>query len=97
SASAMVHVAEPLFARIFEPVMATVLAVILGLIILTFLHVVIGELVPKGLALGHPERTGLVCLSPGRTFFMVMSPFVWLLQRSTELVLGWLGQEPPGA
>ena len=48
---------EPVFAHLFEPVMATVLAVILALLIITFLHVVIGELVPKGIALGHPEET----------------------------------------
>jgi putative hemolysin len=88
---------EPLFAHLFEPVLATVLAVILGLVILTFLHVVIGELVPKGIALGHPERTALVFSGPTRVFFTVLSPFIWLLQRSTELVLGLLGQEPPGA
>ncbi len=88
---------EPLFAHIFEPVVATVLAVILGLVILTFLHVVIGELVPKGIALNHPERTALVFSGPVRIFFTVLSPFIWLLQRATELVLGVLGQEPPGA
>jgi putative hemolysin len=74
-----------------------VLAVILALVILTFLHVVIGELVPKGLALGHPERTALVFSGPVRIFFTVLGPFIWLLQRATELVLGLLGQEPPGA
>ncbi len=88
---------EPIFAHLFEPLLSTVLAVILGLVILTFLHVVIGELVPKGLALGHPERTALVFSGPTRLFFTVLSPFIWLLQRSTELVLGLLGQEPPGA
>src|SRR4029077_1262327 len=88
---------EPIFAHIFEPVLSTVLAVILGLVILTFLHVVMGELVPKGIALGHPERTALVFSGPTRVFFTVLSPFIWLLERSTELVLGLLGQEPPGA
>jgi CBS domain containing-hemolysin-like protein len=88
---------EPIFAHLFEPLLSTVLAVILGLVILTFLHVVIGELVPKGLALGHPERTALVFSGPTRLFFTGLSPFIWLLQRSTELVLGLLGQEPPGA
>jgi putative hemolysin len=88
---------EPLFAHLFEPVLATVAAVILALLIITFLHVVIGELVPKGIALGHPEATALAFSTPVRLFFVVMGPLVWLLRRSTELVLGWLGQEPPGA
>jgi putative hemolysin len=88
---------EPIFSHLFEPWLATVLAVILGLVILTFLHVVIGELVPKGIALGHPERTALVFSGPVRVFFWVLGPFIWLLQRATEVVLALLGQEPPGA
>ena len=88
---------EPLFAHLFEPVMATILAVIFSLFIVTYLHVVIGELVPKGIALGHPERTALFLSAPVRGFFTIMAPVVWLLQRSTELVLGLLGQKPPGA
>jgi len=88
---------EPLFAHLFEPLIATILAVILGLLIVTFLHVVFGELVPKGIALGHPERTALAVSGPVRAFFAVFRPFIWLLQRSTEAVLAALGQEPPGA
>ena len=70
---------------------------ILALLIITYLHVVIGELVPKGIALGHPERIALAVSTPVRGFFVVMKPLIWLLQRSTELVLRLLGQEPPGA
>ena len=76
--------------------MATFLAVILALLIITYLHVVIGELVPKGIALGHPERIALAVSAPVRAFFFVFGPLIWLLQRSTEFVLGLLGQEPPG-
>ena len=49
-------------------------AVIFALLIITFLHVVIGELVPKGLALGHPERTALFVSAPVRAFFTVFGP-----------------------
>src|SRR5579863_3521521 len=88
---------EPLFAHLFEPWVATILAVIFALLIITYLHVVIGELVPKGIALGHPERTALTLSGPVRAFFTVFGPLIWLLQRSTEGVLGLLGQKPPGA
>jgi len=88
---------EPLFAHIFEPVMATVLAVILALLIITYLHVVIGELVPKGIALGNAEETALAVSAPVRAFFFVFSGLIWVLERSTEFVLGLLGQQPPGA
>src|SRR5216110_2553818 len=46
---------EQVLAHRFDAVMAAVLAVALALLIVSFLHVVIGELVPKGIALGHPE------------------------------------------
>ena len=88
---------EPVLAHRFEPVLATALAIALALLIITFLHVVIGELVPKAIALNHPERTALAVSTPVRAFFTVFGPLIWLLERSTELVLKWLGQEPPGA
>ena len=88
---------EQTLARLFDDVVATVLAVILAYLILTFLHVVIGELVPKGIALGQPEGTALIVAAPVRTFLIVSRPFIWFLEASTELVLKWLGQKPPGA
>ena len=88
---------EQVLAHRFDRVMASVLAVVLALLIVSYLHVVIGELVPKAIALGHPERTALAVSAPVRVFFTVLGPLIWLLQRSTETVLGALGQEPPGA
>jgi CBS domain containing-hemolysin-like protein len=88
---------EQALAHAFDDVMATILAVLLAYLILTYLHVVIGELVPKGIALGHSEGTALAVAVPVRTFFIVFRPLLWVLQRSTELVLLWLGLQPPGA
>ncbi len=88
---------EVALSRLFDKVIATVLAVVLAYLVLTFLHVVIGELVPKGIALGHSEGTALFVAAPVRLFFIVMRPVVWFLESSTEIVLRWLGQKPPGA
>ena len=88
---------EHALARAFDPVVATVIAVILAYLILTFFHVVIGELVPKAIALGHSERTALAVAPPVRAFFAVMGPLIWLLRRSTQFVLGLFGLEEPGA
>jgi len=88
---------EQILARKLETVMATVIAVILALLIVTYLHVVIGELVPKGIALRHAERVALAVSTPVRAFFMVFRPLIWLLQLSTEAILRGLGLEPPGA
>src|SRR5919206_1488158 len=88
---------EHALANAFDPVLATALAVALAYLVLTFLHVVIGELVPKGIALGHSEGTALAVAAPVRAFFTVFGPLIWFLQRSTELVLRAFGLEPPGA
>ena len=88
---------EQALARAFESWMATVLAVLLAYLILTYFHVVIGELVPKGVALGHAEGTALWVSAPVRAFFTLFAPFVWVLRKSTDGVLHLLGLEPPSA
>src|SRR5213595_2836418 len=88
---------EQALRKALDPLMATLAPIFLAYLILTFFHVVIGELVPKGVALGHAERTALVVAAPVRAFFLVTHPLVWVLQRSTELVLTAFGLQPPGA
>jgi CBS domain containing-hemolysin-like protein len=88
---------EQALARAFESWLATALAVLLAYLILTYFHVVIGELVPKGVALGHPEGTALWVAAPVRAFFTLFAPFVWVLRKSTDAVLHLLGLEPPSA
>ncbi len=88
---------EQALSHAFDNYVATVLAVLLAYLILTFLHVVLGELVPKGVALGHKEATALAVARPVRAFFVVFRPFIWVLERATALVLRGLGVEPPGA
>ena len=88
---------EQVLARKFDTVMASVLAVIIALFIITFLEVIFGELVPKGVALGNPERTALAVSTPVRWFFFVANPLIELLEWTTERVLNLLGLEPPGA
>jgi CBS domain containing-hemolysin-like protein len=87
---------EHALTRAFDPVMATAVAVVLAYLLLTFFHVVIGELVPKGVALGHSEGTALALAAPVRAFFALFWPLIWILQRTTNFVLGLLGLEPPG-
>jgi putative hemolysin len=87
---------EPVLAELLDPVLATFLAIAIAFIVITFLHVVIGELVPKGIALGYPERTALAVSAPVRGFFVLFAPLVWVLQRSTAAVLHVLSLQPPG-
>ncbi|HET7646922.1 MAG TPA: hemolysin family protein [Gaiellaceae bacterium] len=88
---------EQVLAHHFDAVMASFLAVLLALLVVTYLHVVIGELVPKGIALGHPERMALAVSAPVRGFFILFKPLIWLLQGSTAAILRALGLQPPGA
>jgi CBS domain containing-hemolysin-like protein len=88
---------EHVLARVLDPILATALAVVLSFLIITFLHVVVGELVPKGIALAHSERVALAVSAPVRGFFVAFGPLIWLLQRSTEAILRVFGLEPPGA
>ncbi len=88
---------EPVLRRAFDPAMATLLAIILAFLIITFFHVVFGELVPKGVALSYSERTALAVSTPVRGFFILFWPLIWVLQHTTEAVLRSLKMEPPGA
>jgi CBS domain containing-hemolysin-like protein len=87
---------EHALSKAFDTWLASALAIAIAYLILTFFHVVIGELVPKAVALGHSEGTALIVSAPVRAFFIIARPLIWILQRSTEIVLRALGQEPPG-
>ncbi|MGV8075300.1 MAG: hemolysin family protein [Syntrophobacteraceae bacterium] len=68
----------------------------LGAVVLciTFLSLVIGELVPKRLALNNPERIASIAANPMRYLSVIASPAVKLLSVSTDLVLRLLGMRP---
>jgi putative hemolysin len=90
-------IGEPVLARLFDPVLAAVFAFLIAFLLITYLHVVVGELVPKGVALGHAESVALAVSSPVRAFFWIFKPLIWVLQRSSDFFLRLLGLEPPGA
>ena len=55
---------EATLSREFDKWMSTFLAIVIAYVILSFFHVVFGELVPKGAALGHAEGTALWVSAP---------------------------------
>jgi putative hemolysin len=87
---------EQALARALDPLFASVIAFALAFLVITFLHVVVGELVPKGVALGHSEKTALAVSAPVRGFFVLFKPLIWFLQGSSEVALRALGLQPPG-
>jgi putative hemolysin len=66
-------------------------AVLLVVALVTYLSLVIGELVPKRLALQNPERIATLVAQPMNALSRVVSPFVHLLGSSSELILRLLG------
>ncbi len=62
--------------------------------VVTYLSLVIGELAPKRLALGAPERIASTIAGPMRVLSRVATPAVWLLSASTDAVLRVLGARP---
>jgi putative hemolysin len=85
---------ERVLADLFDEWLATVLAVLLAFLVITFLHVVVGELVPKGVALSYAERVALGVSGPVRLFFFVFKPLIWVLQRSSEWAQRAIGIDP---
>jgi putative hemolysin len=88
---------EPVLAHLFDPIPATIVAFAIAFLLITYLHVVVGELVPKGIALGHAETTALFVSSPVRAFFVALKPLIWILERSSDGALRLLGLESPEA
>ena len=77
-------IGEAVLSDLLGVYLGTFVAVLLAFLVITFLHVVVGELVPKGLALSFTERIALGVSVPVRAFFFVFAPLIWVLQRSSE-------------
>ena len=60
---------------------AQLVTAIIAFLVVTFLHVVIGEQVPKCIALQYPEKIALHVAKPMNAFMTVSKPFVWLLNK----------------
>jgi putative hemolysin len=60
-------------------------------VLTTCVSLVIGEIVPKQIALRSPEPLAVVMSRPMRVLSKIVAPFVWVLERSSALILGMLG------
>jgi CBS domain containing-hemolysin-like protein len=69
----------------------------LALIVVTYLHVVFGELTPKAAALNHPEALARWLAPPLLFFAWITTPFTYFLNRSSQVILRLLGQEKAGS
>jgi putative hemolysin len=70
------------------------IASVIAVLLITYLTLIIGELVPKRLALNSPEPIAAVVAIPMRMLATIASPIVSLLSASTDLVVRLLGMRP---
>jgi len=90
-------VGEPLLSDFFEPPFSAGIAFAIAFGILTYLSVVLGELVPKAVALQRAERIAMVLSVPLDAAARVARPIVWLLQVSANAMLKLLRVKPAPA
>ena len=67
-------------------------AVAIVVAVITYLSLIVGELVPKQIALANPERVASLVAGPMTTVARIAAPAVWLLEVSSALVLRLLGR-----
>jgi CBS domain containing-hemolysin-like protein len=66
----------------------------IALMVITYLHVVFGELAPRATALNHPERVARLLAPALMVFATLVTPFIYVLNRSSQVVLHIFGQPP---
>ena len=89
-------VAEATIVQLVEPIIkfvhfgnfaAHAVAVPISFVLVTYFHVLLGEQLPKCLALKHTESLSLLIAAPMDVFITIFKPFVWILQISSDWIL----------
>ncbi|MEZ5825938.1 MAG: hemolysin family protein [Geminicoccaceae bacterium] len=98
-------VGEPAVAALLQPLFHSMglseaalhsISFLVGFLIFSSLHIVIGEQVPKTLAIREAEATSLWTVYPLQAFFILFYPLNWLLNRSSRAILTMLGVSEAG-
>lgn len=96
-------VGEPTFEFILHPMFESigistdyihVFTIGAAFVIATFLHVVVGELAPKTIAIQKAEAVTLAFSKPIQIFYKILYPFIWVLNGSARLLLKLFGMKP---
>lgn len=94
---------EPLFERILHPVVellhlpdafVATISIVTAFIIVTYIHVVVGELAPKTLAIQYTENIALLYARPLYIFGFIMKPLIWVMNGSARLIIRLFGADP---
>ena len=93
---------EPAVSRLLHPLLGTfglsdaavsAVAVAVGFIVVTALHVVVGELIPKSLAIFSTEKYALFAATPLMWFYRLTYPIMWVFNAITTGVMHLLGHD----
>ena len=94
---------EPTVSKLLQPLFTIlnlnsavthVLSIILAFVLVTFINVVVGELAPKSFAIQKAETITLLFAKPLIGFYKVFYPFIWVLNSSSRLLVGFFGLKP---
>lgn len=86
---------NPLFIRWeFNDSLTHILSLGIAFIIMTYLHVVVGELAPKTFSIQKSEAVTLLFAPSIIVFYKVMYPFIWVLNGSARILVGMFGLKP---
>ncbi len=80
--AALHHVLEGLFTAFalnVSEAAITTLSVVISFTMVTIMHIVFGELIPKSIAIRKPEATSMFIAMPLRGFYTIFKPFIWLM------------------
>ena len=97
------YLGEPTFEHLIHPVVeflglngtiASTISFILAFSFMTFIHVVIGELAPKTVAIQKAESISLILSTPLIVFYKIAYPFIWALNSSARFFTGLFGVKP---
>jgi CBS domain containing-hemolysin-like protein len=95
SKPAVHHWLTPVFEAWGLPLVAAdVVGFVLALVIVTFLHLVVGEMAPKSWAIAHPERSATLLAIPMRGFMWLFRPVLRALNASANRLVRRVGVEP---
>lgn len=100
-------IGEPAVAALMSPLFGWLLAIseplfhvfsfAIAFAAITYAHIVIGELAPKYLAIQRALRIAVLCAYPLDVFYQIVRPFNWLVSKSANTVVSWLGIQPHDA
>jgi len=88
--SAMHHVIENIFHYFdfnVDAATVTTISLVISFLLITVMHIVFGELIPKSIAIRKSEQTTMAIAMPLRIFYTVFKPFIWSMNQMSNAAL----------